>query len=156
MNQYYLGIDASKGYSDFVMLNAKKQAVIENFQLDDTFEGHARLYELLRNFNQNHPEATIYAAVESTGGYENNWFQSLLKFQGSLPIKTAHLNPLGVNYNHKADLKRNVTDKISAQNVAEYMIAHPEKVSYQHQDSLASLRKQWALSRCLPSKAPSY
>jgi hypothetical protein len=29
MNQYYLGIDASKGYSDFVMLNAKKQPVIE-------------------------------------------------------------------------------------------------------------------------------
>jgi hypothetical protein len=23
MNQYFLGIDASKGYSDFVMLNAK-------------------------------------------------------------------------------------------------------------------------------------
>jgi transposase len=143
MNEYFLGIDASKGYSDFVMLNAKKQPVIENFQLDDTFDGHARLYELLRSFNQTHPEATIYAAVESTGGYENNWFQSLLKFQASLPIKTAHLNPLGVSHNSKADLKRNVTDKISAQNVAEYMIAHPEKVSYQHQDSLASLRKQW-------------
>ena len=94
----------------------KKQPVIENFQLDDTFDGHARLYELLGGFNQAHRQATIYAAVESTGGYENNWFQSLLKFQGSLPIKTAHLNPLGVNYNHKADLKRNVTDKISAQN----------------------------------------
>ena len=46
MNQYFLGIDASKGYSDFVMLNEKKQPVIENFQLDDTFEGHAQLYEL--------------------------------------------------------------------------------------------------------------
>ena len=33
--------------------------MIENFQLDDTFEGHARLYELLRSFNQGHPEATI-------------------------------------------------------------------------------------------------
>jgi transposase len=135
------------------MLNAKKQPVIENFQLDDTFDGHARLYELLGGFNQAHPEATIYAAVESTGGYENNWFQSLLKFQGSLPIKTAHLNPLGVNYNHKADLKRNITDKISAQNVAEYMIAHPEKVSYQHQDSLASLRKQWGFITMLTKQS---
>ena len=143
MDHYFLGIDASKGYSDFVMLNAKKQPAIENFQLDDTFHGHARLYELLASFSQAHPDATIHAAVESTGGYENNWFQSLLKFQGSLPMKTAHLNPLGVTHNAKADLKRNVTDKISAQNVAEYMIAHPEKVSYQHQDSLASLRKQW-------------
>jgi len=153
MNEYFIGIDASKGYSDFVMLNAKKQPVVENFQLDDTFDGHARLYELLGSFSQAHPEATIYAAVESTGGYENNWFQSLLKFQGSLPIKTAHLNPLGVNYNHKADLKRNVTDKISAQNVAEYMIAHPEKVSYQHQDSLASLRKQWGFITMLTQQS---
>jgi transposase len=153
MNQYFLGIDASKGYSDFVMLNAKKQPVIENFQLDDTFEGHSRIYEFLRSFNQDYPEATIYAAVESTGGYENNWFQSLLKFQGSLPIKTAHLNPLGVSHNSKADLKRNVTDKISAQNVAEYMIAHPEKVSYQHQDSLASLRKQWGFITMLTKQS---
>ena len=153
MDHYFLGIDASKGYSDFVMLNAKKQPVIENFQLDDTFHGHARLYDLLCTFSQAHPDATIYAAVESTGGYENNWFQSLLKFQGSLPIKTAHLNPLGVTHNSKADLKRNVTDKISAQNVAEYMIAHPEKVSYQHQDSLASLRKQWGFITMLTKQS---
>ncbi|MBT8372513.1 MAG: transposase [Deltaproteobacteria bacterium] len=153
MNQYFLGIDASKGYSDFVMLDAKKQPVIENFQLDDTFEGHSRLYDFLRRFNQDYPQATIYAAVESTGGYENNWFQSLLKFQGSLPIKTAHLNPLGVSHNSKADLKRNVTDKISAQNVAEYLIAHPEKVSYQHQDSLASLRKQWGFISMLTKQS---
>ena len=143
MNEYFIGIDASKGYSDFVMLNEKKQTVIDNFQLDDTFDGHAQLYELLHSFNKDNPEAAIYAAVESTGGYENNWFQSLLTFQASLPVKTAHLNPLGVSHNSKADLKRNITDKISAKNVAEYMIAHPEKVSYQHQDLLASLRKQW-------------
>jgi len=153
MNQYFLGIDASKGYSDFVMLNANKQPVIENFQLDDTFDGHARLYELLHGFNKAHPKATIYAAVESTGGYENNWLQSLLKFQASLPIKTAHLNPLGVSHNSKADLKRNITDKISAQNVAEYLIAHPEKVSYQHQDSLASLRKQWGFVTMLTKQS---
>ena len=48
MNQYFLGIDASKGYSDFVMLNAKKQPVIENFQLDDTFEGHLGSYKRRR------------------------------------------------------------------------------------------------------------
>ena len=153
MNKFFLGIDASKGYSDFVMLDAKKHTVIENFQLDDTFEGHAHLYEILRSFNQDYPQAVISAAVESTGGYENNWFQSLLKFQGSLPIKTAHLNPLGVSHNSRADFKRNITDKISAQNVAEFMIAHPEKVSYQHQDSLASLRKQWGFVTMLTKQS---
>ena len=36
MNNYYLGVDVSKGYADFVMLDDKKQPIEENFQLDDT------------------------------------------------------------------------------------------------------------------------
>lgn len=153
MQEYYLGIDVSKGYADFVILDGKKQPVEENFQLDDTFDGHCRLYEILCRFFEDHPECILYASVESTGGYENNWFNSLMSFQGTLNLKTARLNPLGVNANSKADLKRNVTDKISAQNVAEYMIAHPEKVSYQQQDHLASLRKQWSFIQMLTKQS---
>jgi transposase len=153
MEHYYLGIDVSKGYADFVILNDKKQPIEANFQLDDTFDGHCHLYEILYTFCENHPECTIYVAVESTGGYEDNWFNALVKFQGTLNLRTARLNPLGVNANSKADLKRNVTDKISAQNVAEYMIAHPEKVSYQHHDQLASLRKQWGFINMLTKQS---
>ena len=149
MQNYYLGVDVSKGYADFVILDNKKQPVEDNFQLDDTFEGHCSLYKICESFQKDHPESTIYAAVESTGGYENNWFNSLLKFQGTLNIRTARLNPLGVNANSKADLKRNVTDKISAKNIGEYMIAHPEKISYQQQDPLGSLRKQWSFIKML-------
>jgi hypothetical protein len=96
---FYLGIDASKGYADFIILNSKKKVVVESFQLDDTFEGHCLLYELLMHFLTNHPESIIYAAVESTGGYENNWHNALLAFQGSLDLQTARLNPLGVYHN---------------------------------------------------------
>jgi transposase len=95
----------------------------------------------------------MFAAVESTGGYENNWYNTLIEFQGSLNIQTARLNPLGVMHNSKADLKRNTTDKISAQNVAEYLIAHPEKVLYQQQDRLAGLRKQWGFIRILTKQS---
>jgi transposase len=52
-------------------------------------------------------------------------------------------------HNSKADLKKNTTDKISAQNIAEYLIAHPEKVVYQQQDQLANLRKQWGFIQML-------
>ena len=149
MQQYYLGIDVSKGYADFVILNDKKQVVEKNFQLDDTFDGHCHLYERLCKFFSEHPNAVINSSVESTGGYENNWFNTLMKFQGILNLRTARLNPLGVSANSKADLKRNITDKISAQNVAEYMIAHPEKVSYQQEDHFASLRKQWGFIQML-------
>ena len=153
MQQYYLGADVSKGYADFVILDSKKQPVEKNFQMDDTFSGHCQLYDRLDNFYQNHPDSKIYAAVESTGGYENNWFNSLIKFQSSFDLETARLNPLGVHANSKADLKRNVTDKISAQNVAEFLIAHSEKVSYQQEDYLASLRKQWGFIKMLTKQS---
>lgn len=149
MKKFYLGIDVSKGYADFIILNSKKKTVVDNFQLDDTFKGHSRLYARLKEFFKAHPDSSLYAGVESTGGYENNWYNSLVEFQGSLNLQTACLNPLGVHHNSRADLKRNKTDKISAKSVAEYMIAHSEKVSYQHQDSLASLRKQWGFVRML-------
>jgi transposase len=128
MQAFYMGIDASKGYADFVILNKQKKTMVENFQLDDTFEGHSQLYETLNRFLAAQPEATLYAAVVSTGGYETNWHHSLTGFQASLNVQTARLNPMGVVHNSKADLKRNKTDKISAKSVAEYLIGHPEKV----------------------------
>lgn len=149
MESFFMGIDVSKGYADFVIIDGHKQSVLKNFQLDDTFDGHSSLYEILRQFVADHRQATIYAAVESTGGYENNWYKALIGFQASLPIRTARLNPLAVVHSAKADLKRNKTDKISAQSVAEFLVAHPEKVIYQQHDELASLKKQWGFIRML-------
>jgi len=149
MKSFYLGIDVSKGYADFVIINQQKKPVVENFQLDDTFDGHSQLYEIVSRFLADHPQATLYAAVESTGGYENNWYNELTKFQALLSIQSARLNPLAVVHNSKADLKRNSTDKISARSVAEYLVAHPEKVLYQQHDPLTGLRKQWGFIRML-------
>lgn len=149
MKSFYLGIDVSKGYADFVIIDQLKKTVVKNFQLDDTFEGHSQLYEIVSKFLADHPQTTLYAAVESTGGYENNWFNELTKFQALLNIQSARLNPLAVVHNSKADLKRNGTDKISARSVAEYLVAHPEKVRYQQHDPLAGLRKQWGFIRML-------
>lgn len=146
---YYLGIDVSKGYADFVILDSKKHPVCESFQLDDTFDGHCGLYSYLETFYKHHPGAKIRAALESTGGYENNWFHALLKFQSFFDLETAHLNPLGVYANSRADMKRIVTDKISARSIAEFLISHPEKVSYHRQAYLSGLRKQWGFIKML-------
>lgn len=149
MQTFYMGSDVSKGYADFVILDSKKQRRMEDFQLDDTFEGHCHLYDILSRFMAAHSGAALFAAVESTGGYENNWYNALVKFHSTLNIQTARLNPLGVMYNSKADLKRTNTDKISAQSIAEYLITHPEKVTYQQQDQMAALRKQWGFIKML-------
>lgn len=156
MKPFYLGIDVSKGYADFMIITSKKQPVVQSFQLDDTFDGHRSLYNILGRFLAEHPDATLFAGVESTGGYENNWYNSLIEFQGSLNIQTARLNPFGVMHNSKADLKKNTTDKISAQNIAEYLVAHPEKVVYQQEDRLAGLRKQWGFIKMLTKQSTQF
>jgi len=93
MSAFFVGIDASKGYADFVILDHRRRIVEPAFQLDDTFEGHARLYQILERICLTDPEAEVFAAVESTGGYENNWLDALMRFQATLPVKAARINP---------------------------------------------------------------
>ena len=50
----YLGGDVSKGYTDWVILSEKKQRVLENFQLDDTYAGHCKLYSALEAYFDKH------------------------------------------------------------------------------------------------------
>lgn len=149
MSEYFLGIDVSKGYADFILLDNKKNIVEKNFQFDDTFEGHNQLYAFLSSFMEKTPHSHITAAVESTGGYENNWVSFFLKLQEDLPISIARLNPFSVSYSAKADLKRIITDKISAQSIAEYLINHTGKISFVEEDYFAPLRKQWIFIKLL-------
>jgi transposase len=150
MNNFYLGIDVSKGYSDFVLLDQKKQLQGESFQFDDTFTGHQQLYVYLSDLFTVHQKASLYAAVESTGGFENNWHRILSQYREQFPaLHVSRINPYGVHMHGKADLKRIKTDSISARTIAEYLIVHPEKVSYQEEDYYASVRRQWTLLRLL-------
>ncbi len=144
MEQYYLGGDASKGYCDFVILDQRKRIVESNFQLDDTYEGHLTLISTIKKLFTKDPTAILYAALESTGGYESNWFNTSFKERNELNIKVARINPFGVKRNLEASLERNKTDKISARAIAEYLIDHPKKVIYNKEDPMASLRKLWS------------
>jgi transposase len=151
MSNYYLGGDISKGYCDFILLDHRKRIIEKNFQVDDTLEGHVILSEKIGEFLKAKPQSTIHIGFESTGGYENNWLNLCLKLRKlynnnnddddnddgvsvKATVKVARLNSLGVSHHHKAGLKRNSTDQISAQDIAEYMIAHPEKVYYNDED----------------------
>lgn len=64
----FLGIDVSKGYADFILLDEDKQVLEESFQLDDNKAGREKLSELFDPwFDSGIKE--LYCAVESTGGY---------------------------------------------------------------------------------------
>ena len=142
MTNYYLGSDVSKGYADFQFIDTKKQKVGASFQLDDTHTGHAALYLRLQDFLNEHPDSQLYVALESTGGYERNWYASLEKFQSSLPLHVAILNPAKVKFNNDVGHKV-TTDALSAYGVAAYMVAHPEKVSFESQDYFTSPKRHW-------------
>lgn len=140
----YLGIDVSKGYSDFVLLNKKKEELEPCFQLDDNQEGHFQLLQLLKKLSEKHNLTGIEAVMESTGGYENNWL-CLLKNKGmTLNVRAARVNPYGVKHDSEAGMVRTETDPTSAKRIAIYTINHPEKLQYEKpgyskMDSLRSM-----------------
>ena len=115
---YYLGIDISKGYADIVLLDS--QGKIEMiFDIEDTFNGHVKLFSILSEFLADRQNAEMLCGVESTGGYENNIYAKLRKFSRDLPLKVARINPLGIHYTSKAELTGVTTDQTSAYFIAQ-------------------------------------
>jgi transposase len=149
MNKFYLGGDVSKGYCDFIILDENKKTALKSFQLDDTAKGHHFLNSVLIDFAAGHPGCAILAGVESTGGYENNWFESLWELQDRLEISVARINPIGTHHSSKATLNRVITDKKSARNIAEYIINYKDKIVFKKNDKFSSLRRQWKYVRIL-------
>jgi len=145
----YLGIDISKGYADFALIDEQRQPIVKNFQLDDTPDGHSSLGEFIRELFKQHPDLTLLATAESTGGYENNWLDCLKKLQRCYAIKVARLNPKGVHHHHEAKLNRAITDAISARLIADYTMSHQEIIRFDQPDETYSLRKQWTLIKLL-------
>jgi transposase len=149
MVKYFLGGDISKGYGDFIILDDQKAVSEQHFILDDTADGHQQLHQVVKNFFTNHPNAVLYAAVESTGGYENNWYKLLTSMGNVMPVKTARLNARGVRHHQQAGLKRTGTDKISATAIAEYQINYPEVIEYDKQDKFKSMKRLYTVYRAL-------
>ena len=137
----YLGIDVSKGYADFSMLNAKRQLLGKSFQLYDVNKGHDELEEYLKDVVKTHRPKMIYAGVESTGGFENHWMKVLSRLIEYLPIKVARLNPGGVAKHRQADRKHQVTDKTSSIAIARYLINHADRICFNVEDEYKRYRK---------------
>jgi transposase len=143
MGDFFLGADVSKGYADFVLMDASKQVVEQPFRLDDTPTGHAALRQFLKQFCARHGGCHIHAAVESTGGYENNWLQMLQMLAPVLPVKSARINPRAIANYLRSGMARTLTDESSAEGIAAYMTAFPEKVLFDQDDAFYPMRRQW-------------
>jgi transposase len=125
----FLGIDVSKGYADFLLLGQDKTVLEEPFQLEDTSSGRSTLEKLVQGWFSNGLKQ-INCGVESTGGYENNWYSFLQGLSSRCNLKVARLNPKGVKAIADAALKRTITDSVSAESIAAYLISFQEKIYY--------------------------
>lgn len=118
-----MGIDVSKGYADFCILNSNKQRTEENFQLDDQKEGHDKLKEKLLELAKSNSEVIV--GLENTGGYERNWLNAVKQLSKKYPkVKAYKLNPKAIKHQIQSLMKRVVDDSISAYGIALYMINH--------------------------------
>lgn len=131
----FLGIDVSKGYSDFALIGKNLQLLEDILQLDDTRKGHDQLAHWLECMQKRHGLSEIRCAVESTGGLENNWLAMLVELGSKLPLKVARLNPTVVKKAAEAQLNTNVTDALSAVNIATYLVRYGDKVDYTSPDN---------------------
>lgn len=125
----FLGIDISKGYADFILLDREGNVLEEGFQLTDSKEGRQTLKELIAGW-QGQGVEELYCGVESTGGYENNWYNYLKSGFKDSGVYVCRINPRGVKSIGDASLKRTITDAVSAENIATYMISFPKKLDY--------------------------
>jgi len=130
----YLGIDISKGYADFLLLSVESQVMEEGFQLQDNREGRQKLKELIGNWQKQGLEQ-LYCGVESTGGYENNWYGYLKSLPKENATLVCRINPRGVKAVGDASLKRTITDSVSAENIASYLIKFPQKLDYGNRET---------------------
>lgn len=131
----FLGIDVSKGYADFKLIDAEFKELEKTFQLDDTPPGHKSLNKWLEDAIKQHDLSMVYCAVESTGGYENHWFAHLCEVSDRLPVQVARINPSFVKNAASADNRRQVTDSLSAANIASYLVRYSDKVDFTVRDN---------------------
>lgn len=127
--EVFLGIDVSKGYADFVLINSNEDTIENGFQLTDNKQGRDQLTVLIEKWLKD-DAVKIYCGVESTGGYENNWYYHLKGLQTKKNVFVSRLNPKAVKSTGDAKLRRTITDRVSAENIALYIAKFSKDINY--------------------------
>ena len=132
---YYLALDSSKGYADVIVLDGKQHPICKSFQIDDNKVGHQALADFVIGLN---PSGKLICGIENTGGYEQNWVYQLKRIAGDkMPsLEVYKLNPKAVKHQMQSQLKRTITDSVSAEGIATYMINNYEKLQHNWRRSI--------------------
>ena len=118
----FLGVDVSKGYADIEALNQADSFLPFLGRFDDTPDGHAAVKAKLLELWDRKQLSELVIGLEATGGLERNWakfFRNLAP--AGLAIKLYLINPLVLKKYLTRHIHRSVTDRHSAQGIAQYL-----------------------------------
>ena len=116
----FLGGDVSKGMCNFVLEDIEGNVLESNFQMDDNHQGHKSLHKLLVVWKKEYGLKKIVIGLESTGGYENNWYKGLRSLSPRLNLEVFRINPKRIYHAAKTEGRRTITDGVSASIIAGY------------------------------------
>lgn len=125
-NHLILGGDVSKGYCDFVLLDAQKNILEPRFRLDDNSEGHDRLCKELSRWKKQYGSTRILFVTESTGGYEDNWLRISQRSTVRGFLETYRMNPKIIHHEYQAQRRGSIDDGVSALTIAEHVAKNIE------------------------------
>lgn len=111
------GLDASKGYCDFSFLSAEMYDTKQSMKFSDNQQGINEIKKVLKLALLK--VDNIYLAIESTGGYENNWYNQLVSFDQRIVM--FRINPLRTHYEARKNMHRNINDTISSDIIARHV-----------------------------------
>ena len=138
----FLAADVSKGYADFTLWDQNGCCLEPAFKLMDNKEGHIQMRQLVKDFRKIYSAEDFHVGMESTGGYENNWFMLFKSMKTEGVSKVMRINPKAVKAMGTARMVRTITDAVSADNIAQYMLsfANNQKTGYDQDNSFKTVR----------------
>lgn len=134
MNNVFYGIDVSKGYADIRRSGCISSSSWKDIKLNDNKEGILELKTYVKEDLKR--KCQVIIGVESTGGYENNWYSHFIDFDAN--VKMLRINPIRIHHESKKEMRRNITDKVSSETIANHLtdnyiklLAQPSKTQKQ-------------------------
>lgn len=124
-----LGLDVSKGYGDFVLLNAERQVLEPRFRLDDTAAGHQQLAQSILKWKKQYQAQRVLLVAESTGAYEDNWLRLAKRSSLSGFLETYRINPKIIHHEYRTQRRQSIDDGVSALTIAEHVAKNLDQFS---------------------------
>jgi len=141
MNNYFMGLDVSKGYVDITIVDENGNIAGTLNRLFDDYTGHKLLLDYLDNLKKQ-KNTVIYAALEHTGGYEVHWLK-LLQENAGLKDTTFIINGYRIKHFQKAINYKNKTDAVSSHVIAQFIRTNFRELNIAKQSNYYHYKKHY-------------